>query len=111
MGIGPVLWATLSDGYKIRRILYLVSTAIFCAASIGGGYATSAGGLTAARVFQAIGSSGPAMLGPGSVADIYVSLLVFGVGWSSWLVSFDLLKQNKTNRFLQSKEQQWASCF
>ncbi|KAF9363401.1 hypothetical protein BGX34_004220 [Mortierella sp. NVP85] len=72
MGIGPVLWATLSDGYKIRRILYLVSTAIFCAASIGGGFATSAGGLTAARVFQAIGSSGPAMLGPGSVADIYV---------------------------------------
>ncbi|KAG0293614.1 hypothetical protein BGZ96_002568 [Linnemannia gamsii] len=72
MGIGPVLWATLSDGYKIRRIIYLVSTAIFCAASIGGGFATSAGGLTAARVFQAIGSSGPAMLGPGSVADIYV---------------------------------------
>ncbi|KAG0251218.1 hypothetical protein DFQ27_008917, partial [Actinomortierella ambigua] len=72
MGIAPLFWATLSDGYKIRRILYLASVAIFCAASIGGGFATSASTLIVARCFQSVGSSGGSILGAASVADIYI---------------------------------------
>ncbi|KAG0223735.1 hypothetical protein BGW41_005383 [Actinomortierella wolfii] len=72
MGIAPVFWATLSEAYKIRRVLYFVSVAIFLGASIGGGFATTAGALIAARCFQAVGSSGSSILGAATVADIYI---------------------------------------
>ncbi|KAG0281837.1 hypothetical protein BGZ95_008979 [Linnemannia exigua] len=71
MGISPLVSSTLSDAFKIRRILYIAFTLIFALASLGGAYAHSAGTLIAARVFQAVGSGGASILGAGTVADIY----------------------------------------
>ncbi|KAF9905775.1 hypothetical protein EC991_001313 [Linnemannia zychae] len=71
MGISPLISSTLSDHFQIRRILYIVFTLVFALASLGGGYANSAGSLIAARVFQAVGSGGASILGAGTVADIY----------------------------------------
>ncbi|KAF9182070.1 hypothetical protein BGZ51_004979 [Haplosporangium sp. Z 767] len=71
MGISPLVSSTLSDHFKIRRILYLVYTLIFALASLGGGFSTSAVGLILARIFQAVGSGGASILGAGTVADIY----------------------------------------
>ncbi|KAF9352809.1 hypothetical protein BGX34_011959 [Mortierella sp. NVP85] len=71
MGISPLVSSTLSDRFKIRRIIYIVSTLIFTLASLGGGYSKSAGSLIVARIFQSIGSGGASILGAGTVADIY----------------------------------------
>ncbi|OAQ23782.1 MFS general substrate transporter [Linnemannia elongata AG-77] len=72
MGIAPLVTSTLSDTFKIRRILYLAFAAVFTMASIGGGFSRSAAGLVLARVFQAVGSGGATILGAGTVTDIYV---------------------------------------
>ncbi|KAK3843327.1 MAG: major facilitator superfamily domain-containing protein [Linnemannia gamsii] len=71
MGISPLVSSTLSDAFQIRRVLYIGFTVIFALASLGGGYANSAGTLIAARVLQAVGSGGASILGAGTVADIY----------------------------------------
>ncbi|KAF9173020.1 hypothetical protein BGX20_004307 [Mortierella sp. AD010] len=71
MGISPLVISTVSDRFKIRRVLYIVSTIIFAVASLGGGYAESPASLIIARVFQSIGSGGAAVLGAGTVSDIY----------------------------------------
>ncbi|KAG0358389.1 hypothetical protein BGZ54_010440 [Gamsiella multidivaricata] len=71
MGISPLVCSTLSDHFKIRRILYISFTIVFALASIGGGFANSAVGLILARIFQAVGSGGASILGAGTVADIY----------------------------------------
>ncbi|KAF9111529.1 hypothetical protein BGX27_004787 [Mortierella sp. AM989] len=71
MGISPLVSSTLSDRFKIRRVLYIVFTLIFTLASLGGGYSKSASSLILARVFQAVGSGGASILGAGTVADIY----------------------------------------
>ena len=76
MGVSPLLTSTISDRFKIRRILYIVFTMIFALASLGGGFTKSAPTLIVARVFQAVGSSGASVLGAGSVADIYVICLL-----------------------------------
>lgn len=79
MGIAPLVTSTLSDTFKIRRILYLAFAAVFTMASIGGGFSRSAAGLVLARVFQAVGSGGATILGAGTVTDIYVRFI------SRWL--------------------------
>ncbi|KAF9287562.1 hypothetical protein BGZ68_001659 [Mortierella alpina] len=71
MGISPLVSSTLSDYFKIRRVLYIGSTLIFALASLGGGFSTSVATLTIARIFQAVGSGGASILGAGTVADIY----------------------------------------
>ncbi|KAG0222425.1 hypothetical protein BGX31_009158 [Mortierella sp. GBA43] len=71
MGVSPLVSSTLSDRFKIRRILYIVFTLIFVLASLGGGYSKSATALIIARIFQSIGSGGASILGAGTVADIY----------------------------------------
>ncbi|KAF9435076.1 hypothetical protein BGZ76_006954 [Entomortierella beljakovae] len=71
MGISPLVTSTLSDRFKIRRILYIAFIIIFALASLGGGFANSAASLILARIFQAIGSGGASILGAGTVADIY----------------------------------------
>ncbi|KAI1300686.1 hypothetical protein EDD11_006048 [Mortierella claussenii] len=71
MGISPLVSSTLSDRFKIRRILYISFTIIFVLASLGGGFSTSAAGLIIARIFQSVGSGGASILGAGTVADIY----------------------------------------
>ncbi|KAF8939921.1 major facilitator superfamily domain-containing protein [Dissophora ornata] len=71
MGISPLVSSSLSDRFKIRRILYLGSAFIFTFASIGGGFSKSASGLILARIFQSIGSGGASILGAGTVSDIY----------------------------------------
>lgn len=77
MGISPLVSSTLSDTFLIRRVLYIGFTLIFALASLGGGYANSAGSLIVARVFQAVGSGGASILGAGTVADIYVSTSLY----------------------------------
>ncbi|KAG0203814.1 hypothetical protein BGX28_004055 [Mortierella sp. GBA30] len=71
MGISPLVSSTLSDHFKIRRILYIAFTLVFAMASVGGGFSKSAATLIVARIFQAVGSGGASILGAGTVADIY----------------------------------------
>ncbi|KAF9355874.1 hypothetical protein BGX26_006024 [Mortierella sp. AD094] len=66
MGISPLVSSTLSDRFKIRRVLYIAFTIIFALASLGGGYSKSASSLIVARVFQSIGSGGASILGAGT---------------------------------------------
>ncbi|KAF8959568.1 hypothetical protein BGZ46_001723, partial [Entomortierella lignicola] len=66
MGISPLVNSTLSDRFKIRRVLYIAFTLIFVLASLGGGYSKSAATLIVARVFQSIGSGGASILGAGT---------------------------------------------
>ncbi|ORZ09998.1 major facilitator superfamily domain-containing protein [Lobosporangium transversale] len=71
MGVAPLITSTLSDTFKIRRILYLVYAVVFTVASFGGGYSNSAAPLILARIFQAVGSGGATILGAGTITDIY----------------------------------------
>ncbi|KAI8391752.1 major facilitator superfamily domain-containing protein [Radiomyces spectabilis] len=57
-GIGPIMWASISDFYHIRRFIYLVSLLIFVAASIGCALVTNVWYLVVLRCIQSIGTSG-----------------------------------------------------
>ncbi|KAF9945200.1 hypothetical protein BGZ70_003981 [Mortierella alpina] len=72
MGIAPLVTSTLSDSFKIRRMLYLAFGMVFTIASIGGGFSKSALPLILARIFQAVGSGGATILGAGTVTDIFL---------------------------------------
>ncbi|KAK9718044.1 hypothetical protein K7432_005773 [Basidiobolus ranarum] len=71
MGIAPVFWASMSDHYGVRRILYLSSITIFIAASIGGAFVNDITLLIVLRCIQSCGSSSSSSLGAGTIADCY----------------------------------------
>ncbi|KAI9026627.1 major facilitator superfamily domain-containing protein [Phycomyces nitens] len=57
-GIGPILWASMSDFYHIRRTLYLSSLIIFIVASVGCGLSGNIWVLVVLRCIQSVGTSG-----------------------------------------------------
>ncbi|CEG66357.1 hypothetical protein RMATCC62417_02955 [Rhizopus microsporus] len=71
MGIAPVFWASLSDFYEVRRVLFLASMLIFAAASIGSAFINNIWGLVVLRCVQSVGSSCGQSVGAGVVADCY----------------------------------------
>ncbi|CAO3667687.1 unnamed protein product [Rhizopus stolonifer] len=71
MGIAPVFWASLSDYYQVRRVLFLFSMIIFAAASIGCAFINNIWGLVVLRCVQSVGASCGQSVGAGVVADCY----------------------------------------
>ena len=70
MAIGQFFYGPASDRFG-RRAPLLLGIAIFAAASVWCALATSAEALLAARFVQALGASGPIVLGRAIVRDIY----------------------------------------
>ncbi|KAI7872314.1 major facilitator superfamily domain-containing protein [Spinellus fusiger] len=70
-GIGPILWASMSDFYHIRRSLYLSSLIIFIVASVGCGLVNNAWVLVVMRCIQSIGTSVTNSVGAGTVSDCW----------------------------------------
>ncbi|KAG0754395.1 hypothetical protein G6F57_013279 [Rhizopus arrhizus] len=71
MGIAPMFWASLSDFYQVRRVLFLFSMIIFAAASIGCAFINNIWGLVVLRCVQSCGSSCGQSVGAGVIADCY----------------------------------------
>ncbi|KRE09325.1 multidrug transporter [Bosea sp. Root381] len=67
---GQLLWGPLSDRLGRKPVL-LVGFGIFVLATLACALAPSIGALTAARAFQALGASGPIVLGRAMVRDLY----------------------------------------
>lgn len=67
---GQILWGPLSDRLGRRPVL-LVGLGIFVVATLACAFAPSIGALTAARAVQALGASGPIVLGRAMVRDLY----------------------------------------
>ncbi|KAJ9110434.1 hypothetical protein QFC19_001560 [Naganishia cerealis] len=66
----PVLWSTIAE-ITGRKIIYLVSNALFITGTIVAGRANSMTLLILMRLVQAFGSSAVLAIGAGSLADIY----------------------------------------
>ncbi|KAI7873127.1 major facilitator superfamily domain-containing protein [Mucor mucedo] len=73
MGIAPVFWASLSDFYRVRRILLMASMLIFAAASLGSAFINNIWGLVVLRCVQSLGASCGQSVGAGiiAVSDCY----------------------------------------
>lgn len=67
---GQILWGPLSDRLGRRPIL-LFGLGLFILATLACAFAPSIGWLTAARAVQALGASGPIVLGRAMVRDLY----------------------------------------
>lgn len=67
MGISPVFWASLSDYYQVRRVLFLFSMIIFAAASIGCAFINNIWGLVVLRCVQSLGASCGQSVGAGNL--------------------------------------------
>ena len=67
---GQILWGPLSDRLGRRPVL-LTGLGIFMVATLACALAPSIGALTLARAFQALGASGPIVLGRAMVRDLY----------------------------------------
>ncbi|KAI9269748.1 major facilitator superfamily domain-containing protein [Helicostylum pulchrum] len=70
-GLGPILWASMSDYYHIRRFLYLISLLIFIAASIGCALINNIWLLVVLRCIQSVGTSVTMSVGAGTVSDCW----------------------------------------
>ncbi|KAG0167536.1 hypothetical protein DFQ28_008838 [Apophysomyces sp. BC1034] len=71
MGIAPVIWATFSDYYQVRRILFMISMAIFGVASLGSTFLNNIWGIVVLRCIQSVGSSCGQSVGAGVISDCY----------------------------------------
>ncbi|KAG2219786.1 hypothetical protein INT45_008877 [Circinella minor] len=71
MGLTPVVWAALSDYYRIRRFLLILSMVIFGLASLGSALVNNIWGLVILRCVQASGASCGQSVGAGIIADCY----------------------------------------
>ncbi|KAL0087552.1 major facilitator superfamily domain-containing protein [Phycomyces blakesleeanus] len=70
-GIGPIIWASMSDFYHIRRFLYLSSLLLFVGATIGCGLSPNVWVLVVLRCIQSVGTSVTMSVGAGTVADCW----------------------------------------
>ncbi|KAI8889065.1 MFS general substrate transporter [Backusella circina FSU 941] len=72
-GIAPVFWASISDRYQVRRILFFISLFIFATASLVSALVNNIWVLVVFRMIQAFGSSCCFCNGsePGIISDIY----------------------------------------
>jgi multidrug resistance protein len=70
LGIGPLIWAMLSDAYG-RKWFTVASMVIFALGSLGCALSTSIKMLIAMRLFQGAGSSASMVIGIGVISDIF----------------------------------------
>lgn len=70
VAIGQLLYGPLSDRYG-RRPMAIAGLAVFLAASVAGTYASSIGGLVAARALQAFGACAGMVLARAMIRDCY----------------------------------------
>jgi MFS family permease len=71
MGIAPVIWASISEHFHIRRFLFLVAMVIFVATSIGAAFVQNIWALVVVRCIQSIGVSSGQIAGAGYISDLY----------------------------------------
>ncbi|CAE6434345.1 unnamed protein product [Rhizoctonia solani] len=69
-GNAPIIWSAISE-FKGRKIVYIVSMALFCVGSAICGAAKSMNVLIGMRIVQAAGSSSVLNLGAGTLSDMY----------------------------------------
>ncbi|KAI8138759.1 major facilitator superfamily domain-containing protein [Fennellomyces sp. T-0311] len=70
-GIGPIMWASMSDYYYVRRFFYLISLLIFTAASVGCALSLNVYMLIILRCIQSVGTSVTISVGAGTVSDCW----------------------------------------
>ncbi|KAG2206520.1 hypothetical protein INT47_008537 [Mucor saturninus] len=70
-GIAPVVWASLSEYYHLRRFIYLVAMVIFMATSVAAACINNIWALVAVRCIQSIGVSSGMAVGAGYISDLY----------------------------------------
>ena len=70
-GIAPVIWASISDHYHIRRNLILLALVIFSISSLISALIHNIWILIALRCFQGVGASCALSVGPGVISDCY----------------------------------------
>ncbi|KAL1922736.1 uncharacterized protein VTP21DRAFT_9112 [Calcarisporiella thermophila] len=70
-GAAPLAWATFSEAFGTRRLIYLVTFAIYVIASVGCALANNIYTLIILRIFQALGGSAVQSLGAGTIADVW----------------------------------------
>lgn len=56
-GIAPVIWASLSENFHIRRFIMLIAMVIYISASVGAVFVTNIWALVVVRCIQSIGVS------------------------------------------------------
>ncbi|KAG8732049.1 hypothetical protein FRC10_001270 [Ceratobasidium sp. 414] len=69
-GNAPLVWSAISE-IKGRKIVYIVSMALFCVGSAVSGAARDMNVLIGMRILQAAGSSSVLNLGAGTLSDMY----------------------------------------
>ncbi|KAG8726887.1 hypothetical protein FRC11_014290 [Ceratobasidium sp. 423] len=69
-GNAPIIWSAISE-FKGRKIVYIISMALFCVGSAICGAAKDMNVLIGMRIVQAAGSSSVLNLGAGTLSDMY----------------------------------------
>ncbi|ORY01798.1 MFS general substrate transporter [Basidiobolus meristosporus CBS 931.73] len=69
-GLGPLFWAPISERYG-RRIVYILSTALFIVASVLCAISKNIGMFIVMRILQSSGSSAAMAVGAGSISDMF----------------------------------------
>ncbi|KAK4509378.1 uncharacterized protein ATC70_007729 [Mucor velutinosus] len=70
MGFAPLLWASLSERHG-RRAVYLLSTLLYVASTIGCALSHNIGLFIALRALQATGASASQAVGAGTITDLF----------------------------------------
>ena len=70
-GIAPVLWASISEYYCIRRILIILALIIFSVSSMISAIVNNIWALIILRCIQGAGASCALSIGPGIISDCY----------------------------------------
>ncbi|KAG2221157.1 hypothetical protein INT45_007734 [Circinella minor] len=70
-GIFPILWGSISDFYHIRRLIMIISIAIFILSSLGIAVVSNIWVLVILRCCQAIGASPGQVIGSAIITDLY----------------------------------------
>ncbi|RCI01818.1 hypothetical protein CU098_005540 [Rhizopus stolonifer] len=71
MGIMPVVWASISEHYHVRRAIYLMAMTIYIASSLGAAFVHNIWALVAVRCIQSMGVSSGQSVGSGYISDMY----------------------------------------
>ncbi|KAG1052502.1 hypothetical protein G6F46_007574 [Rhizopus delemar] len=66
----PLFWATFSERYG-RRIIYVLSTTLYIASTVGCALSNNVGLFIAMRALQATGASATQAVGAGTVIDLF----------------------------------------
>ena len=70
IGFAPIIWSPLS-GFYGRKPVYLASSPLMIAGSIGVAVSRNVGDVIGTRILQGIGSSAVLAVGAGTIGDIY----------------------------------------